>query len=52
MFESYGCKVVIVEGDDISNEDELCQDIMSLLASFSGKLYGIRSANRRKKISK
>lgn len=49
MFESYGCKVVVVEGEDVSSEEELCQDIMSLLASFSGKFYGRRSAERRKK---
>lgn len=49
MFESYGCKVVVVEGEDVSSEEELCQDIMSLVASFSGKYYGRRSAERRKK---
>lgn len=49
MFESYGCKVVVVEGEDVSNEEELCQDMMSLLASFSGRFYGKRSAERRKK---
>lgn len=49
MFESYGCKVVVVEGEDVSSEEELCQDIMSLLASFSGKFYGRRSTERRKK---
>ena len=41
MFESYGCKVVVVEGEDVSNEEELCQDIMSLVASFSGKVKNI-----------
>ena len=44
MFESYGCQVIIVENVDVASENELCQDIMSLLASFSGKLYGQRSA--------
>jgi len=51
MFESYGCEVVVVEGEDVSSEEELCQDIMSLVASFSGKYYGRRSAERRKKNS-
>lgn len=51
MFESYGCKVVVVEGEDVSSEEELCQDIISLVASFSGKYYGRRSAERRKKNS-
>ena len=48
MFESYGCKVIVLNGTDVSDEEDLAQDIMSLLASFSGKYYGRRSAQRRK----
>ena len=41
---------MIVIGDaDVSSENELAADMMSLLASFSGKFYGRRSAERRKK---
>jgi predicted site-specific integrase-resolvase len=49
MFESYGCEVIVINGVDVSSEEELATDIMSLMASFSGKLYGRRSAERRKK---
>ena len=49
MFESYGCEVIVINGTDISNEEELATDMISLLASFSGKLYGKRSAERKKK---
>ena len=49
MFESYGCEVIVINGIDVSNEEELAADIMSLLASFSGKFYGKRSAERRNK---
>ena len=52
MFESYGCEVIVMNGLDVSNEEELAADIMSLLASFSGKFYGRRSAERRKKTDK
>ena len=48
MFESYGCNVIVINDTDVSNEEELAADIMSLLASFSGKYYGRRSAERRK----
>jgi predicted site-specific integrase-resolvase len=37
-----------VEKNDISEEEELVNDLMMLMASFSGKLYGKRSAKRRK----
>ena len=49
MFESYGCEIIVINGVDVSNEEELAADMMSLLASFSGKFYGKRSAERRKK---
>ena len=49
MFESYGCEIIVINGVDVSNEEELAVDMMSLLASFSGKFYGKRSAERRKK---
>ena len=49
MFESYGCEIIVINGIDVSNEEELAADMMSLLASFSGKFYGKRSAERRKK---
>jgi predicted site-specific integrase-resolvase len=49
MFESYGCEVIVINGMDVSDTEELAADMMSLLASFSGKFYGRRSAERRKK---
>ena len=48
MFESYGCEVIVINGMDVSDNEELAADMMSLLASFSGKFYGKRSAERRK----
>ena len=49
MFETYGCEVIVINGMDVSDIEELTADMMSLLASFSGKLYGKRSAEKRKK---
>lgn len=48
MFNSYGVEIICVEKVDVSEEEELVNDIMMLMASFSGKLYGKRSAKRRK----
>ena len=48
MFESYGCEVIVINGIDVSDTEELAADMMSLLASFSGKFYGKRTAERRK----
>ena len=49
LFASYDCTVVVLNEADVSSEEELSADMMSLLASFSGKFYGRRSAARRKK---
>lgn len=49
FFKSYGVEIEVVEKrDDIKQEEELVEDIMMLMASFSGRLYGARSAKRRK----
>jgi predicted site-specific integrase-resolvase len=49
FFNSYGVIIERLEmNEDISEEEELVNDIMMLMASFSGKLYGKRSAKRRK----
>jgi len=49
-FQSHGVEIEVVEQKDMNTyEQELVDDIMSLMASFSGKLYGQRSAERRKK---
>ena len=48
MFNSYDVEIICVDKKDISEEEELVNDLMMLMASFSGKLYGRRSAKRRK----
>lgn len=49
-FKSYGVEIEYIE--DVlgeTYEQELVEDILSLMASFSNKIYGKRSANNRKK---
>lgn len=48
IFESYGCEVIVVNEIDVSDNEELTTDMISLLASFSGKFYGKRSAKQMK----
>ena len=52
-FQSYGVKIELVE--DVlgkSYESELVEDILSLMASFSAKIYGRRSHKNRQKAEK
>jgi len=48
FFDSYGVDIEKVEATSNNDEEELVQDIMMLMAVFSGRLYGKRSAKRRK----
>lgn len=50
FFNSYGVKIEIVDDKDYSQQDELVNDMMMLIASFSGRLYSLRAKeNARKK---
>jgi putative resolvase len=49
FFDSYNVTVECIEiNPDATDEQDLVNDLMMLMASFSGKLYGRRSAKRRK----
>ena len=54
MCEMHGTKIIVVKDIDVkkSIEQELMEDIMSLMASFSGKLYGMRSKKNKTKEKK
>ena len=48
-FNSYGVEIILVERVlPKSFENELVEDMLSLLSSFSSRIYGKRSAERRK----
>lgn len=50
MFSVFGCEIIVLDDkEDVSDAEELTRDLMALLASFSGKYYGRRSLERRKK---
>jgi len=49
FFESYGVQIYVLnETENKTASQELVDDMMSLIASFSGRFYGLRSANKRK----
>ena len=47
FFNSYDVEIEVIESKKGEENEELVEDIMMLMASFSGKLYGKRSAKRR-----
>ena len=48
MFNNYGVDIIHTEKNDVSEQEDLATDLVSIIASFSGRLYGERSAERRK----
>jgi putative resolvase len=44
LFESFGVRLTILDPEEEKTpEQELTQDLLTLIASFSGRLYGMRS---------
>ena len=49
-FASHGASIeVINQSMDLSLEQELVQDLISIITSFSGRVHGLRSARARKR---
>lgn len=48
LFDSFGVTFTILEpGEDKTPEQELTDDLLALIASFSGRLYGMRSPKQK-----
>ena len=41
--KAHNCEIVVLNREDKTPERELIEDLISILVSFSGKLYGMRS---------
>ena len=52
FFKSYGVDIEVVDNKECSEQEELVNDIMMLLASFNGKYYSLRAQENRKKCKK
>ena len=51
LIESYGASLIILHPKEtVAPEEELLADFMALIASFSGRVYGQRSAALRRKL--
>lgn len=51
IFKNHDVQIVVVKDkkEEKDVKEELVDDMMSLIASFSGKLYGMRSKNKKEK---
>jgi predicted site-specific integrase-resolvase len=50
LCETHGCQIVVLNTESLSPEQEMVQDLMTIVHYFSSRLYGLR--NYRKAIQK
>ncbi|BDB99967.1 IS607 family transposase [Saccharolobus caldissimus] len=44
--KAHNCEIVVLNNEDKTPEQELIEDLISILVSFSGKLYGIEKVKK------
>ncbi len=44
--ERHHCEIVVVNGDSLSPEQEMVQDLIAIITMFSAQLHGLRSYKR------
>lgn len=49
FFNSYGVEIELLDKKECTEQEELVNDMMMLIASFSGKVYSLRAQENRKK---
>jgi len=43
FFKSYGTEIVVINKEEKSPQEELIEDLITIISHFAGKLYGMRS---------
>jgi putative resolvase len=52
LFDHYGVTITVIEDEtDKTAQEELVDDLIKLVASFSGKLYGMRSSKKQQVVN-
>ena len=48
FFKSYGTEIVVINHEEKSPQEELAEDLITIISHFAGKLYGMRSHKYRR----
>jgi len=48
FFKSYGTEIVMINREEKSPQEELVEDLITIISHFAGKLYGMRSRKYKK----
>ena len=48
FFSSYSCRIETIDSEEVKEpQQELVEDLIALVTSFAGKIYGARSHKKR-----
>ena len=45
--QQHGCTITVVNQESLSPREEMVEDLMAIVHTFSGRLYGLRSYKRK-----
>jgi len=48
FFKSYGTEIIVINHEEKSLQEELVEDLITIISHFAGKLYGMRSHKYKK----
>ena len=48
MAKQYGCEIIVVNKEELSPQQEMIEDLMSIIHTFSCRLYGLRKYKKAK----
>ncbi len=48
FFKSYGTEIVVINKEEKTPQEELIEDLITIISHFAGKLYGMRSHKYKK----
>ena len=43
MFQAFGTAIEVINGEEKTSQEELVEDLITIVSHFAGKLYGMRS---------
>jgi predicted site-specific integrase-resolvase len=52
LAKTYGCEIIVVNREELSPQQEMVEDLMSIIHTFSCRLYGLRKYKKAKDLIK
>jgi predicted site-specific integrase-resolvase len=50
LAKQYGCEIVVVNREELSPQQEMVEDLMAIIHTFSCRIYGLRKYKKAKDV--